>query len=573
MQTINLTGLRRSVLVLAMLAAPALAATPSRDPSAYVLLARQSIRVTRFDMQGDRGGHVGLIGSPGLLWVRNRLNAPGFDVVAPMVQIGGQAICATLYGDDVRGATASCGEPPQAYVRPFEDLAESCGYPTEFPACDPAAPVIVLHGERRLLDPGRYGDLKVQGGGSGDGTLVLAGEGEYRFCNVQVSRGAQIEAEQAATLYVEGTFEISNGVVVGPAPGSGLEEQALRIFVAGPRVRLTRRVSLRAHVFAPRAQLTATSATLVGRFVADSIRARRLTVELSPTVATTTTVTTTTTTSTVPCECGDGRINADCGEICDRDIPCSPGGAFPEQPSVEGSCAGAFGSACSLDCADDCRSILSSAECTTSTTAPTTTTSTTGGSSTTTTLLPPPAAEICGNCVDDDGDGDVDLADDDCCDGANQFASVVRRAKIRARTSGRTLRMRSILANRGLGFDPRVDEVSLVISGSQGDTHLCATVPPGAMRKVGRGWRLNNKRLKLASLQGIDVVRLKQRKNGQLRFRTAGKRVRFLVAPEPGDLDVTVGFRAPAAGGETNRCARARIRIESTRNRKALRYP
>src|SRR5262249_31949779 len=44
----------------------------------------------------------------------------------------------------------------------------------------------------------------------------------------------------------------------------------------------------------------------------------------------------------------------------------------------------------------------------------TTTTTLSGVSSTTTTLAPPPK-EICGNCVDDDGDGLTDFEDAACC--------------------------------------------------------------------------------------------------------------------------------------------------------------
>jgi len=576
------------LVILGALSQGGLVGAQSTDPNAYVLLARDGIRVTGLQVTPGRGGHVGVIGNGAVLVGRSAVDAAGYQIVAPVVRFDGTASCSGLFAHEVRGATPSCGQVFD-YVQPFEELGPACEFPPAFPPCDPlAVPIIVRHGETRRLEPGTYGDLKVEGGGAGPGTLILGGE--YRFCNVHVSRRGRIVAEAPTRLFIQGVLTTSNSAQVAPAAGRGLEAQDLRLVVGGSRIRLARRGKLRGHVCAPRARMNATSATVVGRLVVGSLRARRLTLELSPLVTMTTTTTsttqpslvTTTTSTTDPCAIACGK--PECNPVCqpEDDSPCS---AFTSSKIIEepGSCEGAIlGLECSRDCSDDCKTVTF-ARCeapstttivpTTSTTTvpPVTTTSTTAATSTTAPPLPSP--ELCGNCLDDDGDGLVDLADPDCCAAANRFVSEIRRAKIRTLKRGSGLRLRAMVARGGLSIDPRADEVSLLLSGPNNESYLCAVVPAGKMRKVGRTLRINNKRATVTSLQGIQRLRFKQRKKGQLLLRAAGKQVRYAVLPKAGQLAVTVGFRSTTGTTVPNRCAQAAIRVQPSKNRKALRYP
>jgi hypothetical protein len=59
---------------------------------------------------------------------------------------------------------------------------------------------------------------------------------------------------------------------------------------------------------------------------------------------------------------------------------------------------------------------------------------------------------------------------------------------------------------------------------------------------------------KVESAQGIDDMAIKVRRNGTVRFRTFGQRVRF-TAPPAGNLQVTVAFFDAAAGNAANRCS------------------
>lgn len=563
------------------------AAAQSTDPESYVVLARDSIRLTGLRMEPGRGGHLGVLGERGSLVARHRFATGGYDVVSPLVRFDGEASCGVLFADQVRGATATCGSP-RPYVRPFDDVRSTCDFPDPFPACDPLAlPVVVRHDETRTLEPGTYGDLKVEGGGAGPGTLVLTG-GEYRFCNIQVGRRGRIRTASPTTVFAQGAVTTSNSALVGPGEGSDLGPKDFRLIVAGTRIRISRRGKLRAHVCAPNARLSATSASLTGRFVVASLRARSLAAELSPSVTTTTTVatttsttagSTTTTSTTDPCAIACGK--PECSPVCapEDDSPCGAFTSSETGPVDAGSCAGALlGIECSRDCSEDCKTVTYTRCELPTTTVPTTSTTTTQAAITTTTgttpttTVPPARLEICGNCLDDDEDGDVDLADSDCCAGQGRFAAQVRRAKIRARKAGSGLRLRAVLARSGLAVDPAKDEVSLLLTGPDREPYLCAVVPAGKMRKTGRVVRINNKRAKLATLQGVDRLRFKQQKKGALLLRASGKRVQYTATPRPGDLRVTVGFRRPGAAS-ANRCAAATIRVQATKNRKALRYP
>jgi hypothetical protein len=57
---------------------------------------------------------------------------------------------------------------------------------------------------------------------------------------------------------------------------------------------------------------------------------------------------------------------------------------------------------------------------------------------------------------------------------------------------------------------------------------------------------------------------LKFKKNGQVRFRAYGRRVRFMT-PNESSLQITVGFRDPSQGDAANRCSAAVEAFRTTR--------
>src|SRR5262249_35437422 len=98
---------------------------------------------------------------------------------------------------------------------------------------------------------------------------------------------------------------------------------------------------------------------------------------------------------------------------------------------------------------------------------------------------PEPAREICGDCIDNDGDGLVDSEDPDCCaaDGGQLFQMDLRHARLRAgKGGGRSLlRIAGALARSGLAdrIDPRAEQVAIQIRSAEHGELLCATIPAG----------------------------------------------------------------------------------------------
>src|SRR5207244_2456319 len=88
-------------------------------------------------------------------------------------------------------------------------------------------------------------------------------------------------------------------------------------------------------------------------------------------------------------------------------------------------------------------------------------------------------AEICGDCIDNDGNGLTDFEDPACCAGhVQRFTMELKRGRIRGRGVTSRLRLRSILARAGMSdVDPKKQDVFLQIRPEGGADVLCARVP------------------------------------------------------------------------------------------------
>jgi hypothetical protein len=195
---------------------------------------------------------------------------------------------------------------------------------------------------------------------------------------------------------------------------------------------------------------------------------------------------------------------------------------------------------------------------TTTTVATTTTTSTTvapGATTTTTTAAPgatttttlPAVAEICGNCIDDDGDGRVDLDDPDCCVGAPLTLKRARLKPSRARPGTTTLRLAGSLADPGAAaVDPGRQDVVLQLHHRDEAFDWCARIPASAITaKKGVRFRFRDRTGALAS--GVDGFVLRRKKNGTLKIALRGKGAQF-ATPSAGAMGVVLGFDDPAGG-------------------------
>jgi hypothetical protein len=167
--------------------------------------------------------------------------------------------------------------------------------------------------------------------------------------------------------------------------------------------------------------------------------------------------------------------------------------------------------------------------------------------------------EICGNCIDDDGNGLTDFEDPACCPAARSFAMLVRKLLLKPHGARTRLRLKTTLAEAGLAdVDPLTEDVFLQIRRTGMPDALCAKVPAAHFMHMHRAFKFWDKRHRVASAKGIEDMTIVVRRDGSVRLRTQGRRVR-MDTPGPGQLEITVGFQNPALGDAQNRCSAATI--------------
>jgi hypothetical protein len=298
-----------AALALALGTATGAAAQPSTILNTYVLFAQDNMRIrTATVSDGDLGVN------DGLLYLRGAVLGPNSDFVGDIVHMDSTTSCDQLYANALVGGSASCPKALGIFPNPlFADLAAASGFQAPPGACanDPAKSVLVDHNETRVLGPGTYGDLVVEGGGEGPAVLKLAG-GTYRFCNLRVGRNGSLLFQAPATVFVDGVSRISNSTDVGPDPALGSSAPppgAIKLFVAGTQARFSRRGNIALYASAPFGKMIIGSGTaLTGRFIARSIRMKKSTVTFAP---------------PVPGVCGDTVLSP--GEQCETDNHCTGG--------------------------------------------------------------------------------------------------------------------------------------------------------------------------------------------------------------------------------------------------------
>jgi hypothetical protein len=238
--------------------------------------------------------------------------------------------------------------------------------------------------------------------------------------------------------------------------------------------------------------------------------------------------------------CGNGAIDAACGEVCDG---AELGSARCPADAPEGSPA----------CAADCLSVDVSG------------------------CRPASPSEICGNCTDDDGDGLVDFEDPDCCGPLETRTAALRQAFIRPRSGGSVLRLRSQLDFEPSEVLPATQEVFLQLRTADAPGLFCARLQAGDFRPIRNGFRFRDRYGRVASALGVKRVKVWIDRDGHLRYRLTAKLARF-VTPSPGPMRVTIGFLDRTLPGRTvagtglNRCAVTERTLRAGRGG-AVRYP
>jgi hypothetical protein len=571
MRNVRLPLLLLACLLVLPAAVPLRAAAQSRDLDTYVLFALKELRTKGLTLSS---GDVGVNQPEGLLSASSHgvIDAPQSQLVAEIVRMSARSRCALQFANVYREA---CG--PASAMEPLPIIADpvhACGFPSAFPACstDPRKDQMVADGQRILLPPGTYGNVRVLGGGK----LVLSG-GSYVFCSLRAGRNAQVLVQHAATVNVTGLVNLSNTVFFGPDASvvPSISARDIQLFANGSLVHFSGSADVHARLCAPSAVLRLTHGGHVeGTFVAGTIRTERITGGLpggGPGSSTTTTMPaatsttstsrpagSSTTTTTLPdCDalCGNSHIDPVCHEECDvNDF----GGATCPGSSTPGEF---------LECNNDCSIDFAKCPCGDGVKDPSEecdpTASPTGcpiGQQCGTTdsgdacRCVTTVKEICGNCIDDDGNGDTDFEDVACCPRQQTFAMTIRRGRLRPRGAATKLRLRSILAQAGLEkVNPLKQDVFLQIRTPHGPDLLCAKVPASKFMRMHKAFKFWDRKHRVQSAKGIDDMTVRVRKNRSVRLRTVGKRVQCQV-PRGDRLQVTVGFHDPVSDAQ-NSCS------------------
>jgi len=159
-------------------------------------------------------------------------------------------------------------------------------------------------------------------------------------------------------------------------------------------------------------------------------------------------------------------------------------------------------------------------------------------------------AEVCGDCIDNDHDGLVDYEDGDCC--AEEMQLGLRRMTLKTKTAhtrGNAMRIkaRNVSAGRAT-FDPTHQDTTLQVSDESGQL-FCQTVSAKNWKKKGKkSFTFRDKKGSFAG--GLKKGRFKIKKNGQIVFRTKGKKMSLRNPSKPRvDVTLRVGgacWQAPA---------------------------
>jgi hypothetical protein len=267
--------LARSLGVLALAAGLAsdAAAAPSSNINDYVLFASTLIK-TKGPTIAD--GDVGVNDAGGRLLAPLYFTAPNSVVASDQVRFDKNpmnTVIQQLYANFVEGG----GPAATPFTPPIiADVKAACGFPSPFPPCAVGTTVDVPTGTTTVLAPGTYGRVRVHGTQLSAGTLLLSG-GTYTFCDVKVSRNAELRAQAPVTVNVVGKAAFGPNTFVGPDTGSGLVASDIQFYVAGSLVKFTRNSKSNVRVCAPDSKMRLSQGgSHVGVYVAGYIRTEEI---------------------------------------------------------------------------------------------------------------------------------------------------------------------------------------------------------------------------------------------------------------------------------------------------------
>jgi len=188
---------------------------------------------------------------------------------------------------------------------------------------------------------------------------------------------------------------------------------------------------------------------------------------------------------------------------------------------------------------------------TATTTSATTATTTTVTTTTVTTTTAPAGTEVCGNCIDDDGDGLTDFEDPACCAGGETTMSL-RHAKLTPRQSG-TFMMLDATIPPPVPDDLGTADVFVELRTPADRTPLlCARIPAADLAVKKKLVAFRDRKHTVGSAELVEGLELRQVRGKGLFLHVQSRELGFQT-PAAGPLLLTVAFRKPGAA-LANRC-------------------
>jgi hypothetical protein len=193
---------------------------------------------------------------------------------------------------------------------------------------------------------------------------------------------------------------------------------------------------------------------------------------------------------------------------------------------------------------------------------PTTTTHSGNGTSTTSTAQPGVttttlAFEVCGNCVDDDGNRRTDFEDPACC--TRTTTMIPRRVTIVPGHGTVRLTLVAGLPPAALDASRAHGDLVLQLATPGVGDRLCARAPAASLKTARAAITFRDPRGTVASAQGVQRLLVHARKDGSGTIQATGARV-ALAAPAAGPMQITLGLRDPATPGSAS-CATATVTL------------
>jgi hypothetical protein len=177
---------------------------------------------------------------------------------------------------------------------------------------------------------------------------------------------------------------------------------------------------------------------------------------------------------------------------------------------------------------------------------------------------------VCGNCLDDDRNGQTDYDDPSCC--AATGAARLRKAQLRGSPSGGRLDLETTVSGGGFPtVNPTAEDLYIRLSDASDVTLLCGRIPATAFRKRKKFFQFLDRRNVVPGDAGVDGVVVKPLRSSQtLQVAAHGKRAE-LAATAAGTIRVTLAF--DAAGPGRGRCASVVQLFRAAGRNKGLRFP